>query len=321
MTRSEQQLIRDTAARVLRIEGEAVTAMADALPDDFVPAVEAVLATKGRVILSGIGKSGHVARKISSTFASTGTPSAFVHPAEASHGDLGMIMPGDLVILISNSGETAELRDIVTHVARFSIPMIGISCKADSTLMQAADYCLLLPDAPEACVIGMAPTTSTTLTLALGDALAVAVMERRGFLPEQFRTFHPGGKLGAQLSKVAQLMHTIDALPLVQATQPMSETLLVMSEKGFGIVGVTEGDKLTGVISDGDLRRNMDDLMARNAGQVATHSPRTIAPDTLAAEGLATMSENKITALFVVDADNRPVGLLHLHDCLRAGLI
>ena len=320
MTDDQKAAIRDTAARVLRTEGQAVTAMADALPDDFVAAVEAILATKGRVILSGIGKSGHIARKISSTFASTGTPSAFVHPAEASHGDLGMVTPGDLTILISNSGETAELRDMVAHVARFSIPMVAISGKPDSTLMQAADFRLTLPAAPEACVIGMAPTTSTTLTLALGDALAVAVMERRGFLPEQFRTFHPGGKLGAQLSKVAQLMHQGEALPLVPATLPMPETLIVMSEKSFGLAGVVEDDRLIGVISDGDLRRNMHHLMDRTAGQVATRNPRVIGPDDLAAEAMAVMSANRITALFAVDAAMRPVGLLHIHDCLRAGL-
>ena len=320
MTEDQIAAIRATAARVLRTEGEAVTAMADALPDDFAPAVEAILATRGRVILSGIGKSGHIARKISSTFASTGTPSAFVHPAEASHGDLGMVTPGDLTILISNSGETAELRDMVAHVARFAIPMIAISGRADSTLMRAADYRLVLPQAPEACVIGMAPTTSTTLTLALGDALAVATMERRGFLPENFRTFHPGGKLGAQLSKVAQLMHTGSALPLVPADLPMADTLIVMSEKSFGIAGVTEGDRLVGVISDGDLRRNIAHLMDRTAGQVATRNPRVIAPDDLAAEAMAVMSGNRITALFVVDSDGQPIGLLHLHDCLRAGL-
>jgi arabinose-5-phosphate isomerase len=303
------------------MEGQAVLDLAGALPDDFDAAVEAILATQGRVILGGIGKSGHIARKISSTFASTGTPSAFVHPAEASHGDLGMVMPGDLAILISNSGETAELKDIVAHVTRFSIPLIGISGKPGSTLMQAAEYRLTLPAAPEACALGMAPTTSTTLTLALGDALAVAVMERRGFLPEQFHTFHPGGKLGARLSKVAQLMHGIEALPLVDTNRPMPETLVVMSEKGFGIAGVTEGDQLVGVISDGDLRRNMDHLMERRAGEVATRSPRVIAPDLLAAEALAMMSENKITALFVTDENRRPLGILHLHDCLRAGLV
>jgi arabinose-5-phosphate isomerase len=249
MTDDPNAAIRATAARVLTTEGRAVTAMAEALPEDFAPAVEAIIATRGRVILSGIGKSGHIARKISSTFASTGTPSAFVHPAEASHGDLGMVMPGDLTILISNSGETAELRDIIAHVARFEIPMIGISGRAGSTLMQAADYRLVLPPAPEACVIGMAPTTSTTLTLALGDALAVAAMERRGFLPEQFRTFHPGGKLGARLSKVAQLMHGDAALPLVDESAPMSETLIVMSEKGFGIA------RVGGAARRGDLGR------------------------------------------------------------------
>ena len=320
MDKTAADTARSTAARVLRIEGEAVLQLAAALPPDFEAADAAILATKGRVILSGIGKSGHVARKISSTFASTGTPSAFVHPAEASHGDLGMVMPGDLAILISNSGETAELRDIVAHVARFSIPMIAISGRPGSTLMQAADYRLALPAAPEACALGMAPTTSTTLTLALGDALAVAAMEQRGFLAEEFRTFHPGGKLGARLSKVAQLMHGAEALPLVGAAAPMAETLVVMSAKGFGIAGVTEAGRLVGVISDGDLRRNIADLMSRTAGQVATRAPRTIAPETLALEALGTMSEAKITALFVVDAAGAPVGILHMHDCLRAGI-
>lgn len=320
MTDEDKDMIRATAAQVLRIEGAAVTRLADALPKDFEPAVEAILAAKGRVILSGMGKSGHIARKISATFASTGTPSYFVHPAEASHGDLGMIASDDLCILISNSGETAELGDIVGHVARFSIPMIGISRKPDSTLMRAADLRLTLPDEPEACIIGMAPTTSTTLTLALGDALAVAVMERRGFVAENFRTFHPGGKLGAQLTKASQLMHGGQTLPLVPAEAPMPEVLLTMTEKGFGIAGVTEGGYLAGVITDGDLRRNMDGLMDKTAGEVATRAPRVIGPDTLAAEALALMS-GRITALFVVDAAGVPVGLLHLHDCLRAGVV
>ncbi len=313
-------MIRETAARVLRIEGEAVMAMADALPEDFEAAVEAILAVKGRVILSGMGKSGHIARKICATLASTGTPSYYVHPAEASHGDLGMITPDDLCILMSNSGETAELGDLVAHAARFSIPMIAVSKNPDSTLMKAADLRLTLPQATEACSIGMVPTTSTTLTLALGDALAVAVMERRGFLAEHFHTFHPGGKLGAQLARVSQLMHDGDALPLVSEAMPMPDVLLVMTEKGFGIAGVTRGDHLTGVITDGDLRRNMDGLMDKRAGDVATQNPRSIAPDMLAAEALAMMS-GKITALFVVDGQGAPVGLLHLHDCLRAGVV
>ena len=320
MTDDQTAAIRATAARVLMTEAQAVTAMAEALPADLAPAVEAILATRGRVILSGIGKSGHIARKISSTFASTGTPSAFVHPSEASHGDLGMVMPGDLAILISNSGETAELKDIIAHVARFGIPLVAISGRADSTLMRAADHRLVLPAAPEACVIGMAPTTSTTLTLALGDALAVATMERRGFLPEQFRTFHPGGKLGAQLSKVAQLMHTGDALPLVADDTPMPDALLVMSEKSFGIAGIVSGGCLVGVISDGDLRRKMARLLEHTAGEVATRAPRVVGADDLAAEAMAVMSGNRITALFVVDEGMRPIGLLHIHDCLRAGL-
>ncbi|OAN69291.1 D-arabinose 5-phosphate [Jannaschia sp. EhC01] len=320
MSSHTPQSLRDTGARVLHTEARAVGALADALPDDFAPAAEAILATKGRVILCGIGKSGHISRKISATFASTGTPSAFVHAAEASHGDLGMVMPGDLVIAISNSGETTELGDIIAHVARFSIPLIAISKMPDSTLMRAADYRLTLPAAEEACALGMAPTTSTTLALALGDALAVAVMESRGFLPEQFRTFHPGGKLGAQLSTVAQLMHGSDALPLVDAATPMAETLVVMSAKSFGIAGVLERGVLTGVISDGDLRRNIAHLTDHTAGEVATKQPRTIAPETLAAEAMGMMAAHKITALFVVDADARPMGIIHLHDLLRAGL-
>lgn len=320
MSDDPSRSIRATAARVLEIEARAVAALAEALPPDFEAVAEAILETKGRVILCGIGKSGHIARKISATFASTGTPSAFVHAAEASHGDLGMVMPGDLVIAISNSGETSELRDIVAHVARFSIPMAGISKAPDSTLMRAADFRLTLPDAEEACALGMAPTTSTTLALALGDALAVAVMERRGFLPEQFRTFHPGGKLGAQLSTVAQLMHGPDALPLVQGDLPMLDALVVMSAKSFGIAGVVEGERLAGVISDGDLRRNFTKLTEQTAGQVATRKPRVIEATMLAAEAMAMMSQNKITALFVVDADHRPIGIVHLHDLLRAGL-
>ncbi len=320
MSDAASQSIRATAARVLRTEARAVATLAEALPQDFEAVAEAILVTKGRVILSGIGKSGHIARKISATFASTGTPSAFVHAAEASHGDLGMVMPGDLVIAISNSGETSELRDIVAHVARFSIPLAGISKAPDSTLMRAADFRLTLPDAEEACALGMAPTTSTTLALALGDALAVAVMERRGFLPEQFRTFHPGGKLGAQLSTVAQLMHGVDALPLVPGDMPMLDALVVMSAKSFGIAGVIEGEVLAGVISDGDLRRNFTRLTGQTAGQVATRTPRVIGATTLAAEAMAMMSQNKITALFVVDAEGRPIGIVHLHDLLRAGL-
>lgn len=309
-----------TARHVLSMEGQAVLDFADALPADFADAVAAILATKGRVILSGIGKSGHIARKISSTFASTGTPSAFVHPAEASHGDLGMVMPGDLVILISNSGETAELRDIVAHVTRFSIPMIGISSRESSTMMAAATLRLTLPETQEASDQVKAPTTSTTLTLALGDALAISVMESRGFAAEEFRNFHPGGLLGAQLAKVSQLMHGPEALPLVSEDTPMPQALIEMTEKSFGITGVTSNGTLVGVITDGDLRRNVERLSSASAGEVATRAPLVIGPDELATEALALMSKKKRTALFVTDANMHPLGLIHLHDCLRAGL-
>jgi arabinose-5-phosphate isomerase len=309
------------AARVLTLEGEALLTLARALPADFRAAVSLILGTTGRVVLCGIGKSGHIARKIASTLASTGTPSFFVHPAEASHGDLGMVMPGDVCILISNSGETSELGDIIAHCARFSIPMIGISKRPDSTMMRAVRLRLTLPDLPEACAIGMAPTTSTTLTLALGDALAVALMEQRAFRPDQFRTYHPGGKLGAQLVVVAQLMHGADAVPRVSADLPMAETLLVMTARGFGVAGVIDGKgRLVGVISDGDLRRRMDGLMTQTAGEVANPSPITVSPQTLAAEALSIMNRRKIGALFVVSDEGVPVGILHVHDCLRAGV-
>jgi arabinose-5-phosphate isomerase len=312
---------RLAAQRVLEVEGEALLVLARDLPADFAPAVDLILATTGRVIVSGMGKSGHIGRKIAATLASTGTPSFFVHPAEASHGDLGMVMPGDVCILISNSGETSELGDLIAHCARFSIPVIGISKRADSTLMRAARLRLTLPDLPEACAIGMAPTTSTTLTLALGDALAVVLMESRSFRPDQFRTYHPGGKLGARLATVAQLMHGPDDLPLVAEGTAMEEVLLVMTARGFGVAGVLDGaGRLAGVITDGDLRRNMAGLMTRLAGAVATRHPVTVTPETLAAEALAIMNARKISALFVIDAAGLPRGILHIHDCLRAGV-
>ncbi|MFQ6547123.1 SIS domain-containing protein [Aestuariibius sp. 2305UL40-4] len=310
----------DSARRVLRIEARALDLLAEHLPTDFETAVEAILNATGRVIVSGIGKSGHVGRKIAATLASTGTPTAFVHAAEASHGDLGMISQGDICLLISNSGETPELRDIVAHVARFSIPMIAISSKPHSALMQAADYRLLLPDAREACAIGMAPTTSTTMTMALGDALAVALMERKGFAANQFRDLHPGGKLGAQLVKVSQLMHADP--PLVAGDASMEDAILEMTSKGFGITGVTEGEHLTGVITDGDLRRNMAGLMDRRAGEVATRDPAVVGPDMLAAEALGFMNDRPrpISVVLVVDGD-AVVGVLHMHDLLRAGVV
>jgi len=316
---SPRDTILATAAQVLEHEGHALVRMSKNLPDDFVEAVGRILKIKGRIILSGIGKSGHIARKIASTLASTGTPAYFVHPAEASHGDLGMITQDDLCILLSNSGETSELGDLINHTRRFSIPMIGMSCKPESTLMRAADLRLTLPQEPEA-GSGIAPTTSTTMALALGDALAMALMEQRGFLSEHFRTYHPGGKLGAQLAQVHQLMHGPEAMAVVAPEAGMQETLLKMSEKGFGIACVVEAGKLVGVISDGDLRRHSEHLGTKKARDVATATPKTVPQDMMAAKALAVMNENKITVLVVVDAAGSPVGLLRIHDCLRAGV-
>ncbi|MDC0739518.1 KpsF/GutQ family sugar-phosphate isomerase [Cognatishimia sp. SS12] len=308
------------ARDVLVKEAAALATMAEELPADFEAAVARILSVKGRVVVSGVGKSGHIGRKLAATLASTGTPCYFVHGAEASHGDLGMVTPDDICILISNSGETAELRDITLFTRRFNIPMIAISSKPDSTLMQAADYKLNLPQIPEVCAIGKAPTTSTTLTLALGDALSVAVMEQRGFSADQFQVFHPGGKLGSQLSKVAQLMHGAERLPVVRSDDSMPEVLLTMTSKGFGVALVVEGGKLTGVISDGDLRRNMATLMNKTAGEIASPDPVTVGPEMLSAQALAILNERKIGALAVTDAAGAPVGILHIHDLLRAGV-
>ena len=320
MTQPDDLPIVRSARRVLQTEANAILEMVDALPEDFADVVELILKTEGRVIISGVGKSGHIGRKISATLASTGTPSYFVHASEASHGDLGMITSHDIVVLISNSGETQELRDILLHTRRFNIPLIGISSKINSTLLQSADYKLNLPNLPEACAIGMAPTTSTTLTLAMGDALAVAVMEQRGFGSEDFLKNHPGGKLGAQLSRVADLMHKGEKVPTVEADTPMSDVLLSMTSKGFGITGVVKGGVLIGVISDGDLRRHMGNLMEKTASEIATLDPVTITPELFAAQALALLNEKKISALMVVDEAKRPVGIVHIHDLLRAGV-
>ncbi|MEM7527049.1 MAG: KpsF/GutQ family sugar-phosphate isomerase [Pseudomonadota bacterium] len=316
--------------RVLALEGEALSTFGRSLDDSFADAVDLIMGVQGRVVVSGMGKSGHVARKIAATFASTGTPAQFVHPAEASHGDLGMVTPTDVALVLSNSGETKELADIVAHTRRFSIPLIGVASRPGSTLLRQADIALVLPHAMEAGPEGaqaVAPTTSTTLTMALGDALAMALMERREFTLDRFRTFHPGGKLGAQLVNVSDIMGGPDRLPLVAPETPMAETLIVMSEKGYGCAGVVDPrGRLVGVITDGDLRRQLDGLMEKRAGEIATPNPRTIAPDRLAQEAVAEMSgrgrQRKVTFLFVTEPNrpDLPVGILHLHDCLRAGV-
>lgn len=312
----------DTGRRVLRTEAAALEAFAEALDASFADAVDTIFRAEGRLICSGMGKSGHVARKIASTLASTGTPAQFVHPGEASHGDLGMITEQDVALVMSNSGETQELSDIVAYCKRFAIPLIGVAGRAGSTLLRVADVALVLPSAEEACSVGLAPTTSTTMTMALGDALAVALMERRRFTPDRFRAFHPGGRLGARLSTVEALMYAGDQVPLVGEATPMTETLLIMTQKGFGVAGVVDADgRLTGIVTDGDLRRHMEGLLESRAADVATPDPQTIAPGALAQEALKLMNQRKITCLFVtVPGDGRPLGLLRMHDCLRAGL-
>lgn len=306
--------------RVVAREAQALSALHLALGAEFIQTVQTILAAKGRVIVSGMGKSGHIARKIAATFVSTGTLAHYVHPAEASHGDLGMIGSDDVVMVLSNSGETAELSDLLAHVARFSIPMIGIASRAGSTLLERADVALLMPQIPEACDLGLVPTTSTTMMLALGDAIAIALMENRHFTSENFGIFHPGGKLGAKLIKVKALMHS--DLPLVGPTTPMSQALLDMTRFGFGVLGVQEpGGPLLGVITDGDLRRHMQRLLSLTAQEVMTKNPATISPNDFAAKALCLMQAKKITALFVRTVDHEEViGLLHIHDCLRAGV-
>jgi len=320
---TDQDKFVASAKRVIDAEAAALTTLSATLGPSFGEAVTLLLNAKGRVIVSGMGKSGHIARKMAATFASTGTPAHFVHPAEASHGDLGMMTSGDVVIVLSNSGETPELADMVAYTRRFNIPMIGVASRAESTLLMQSDVAILLPQLGEACGTSIVPTISTTMTLALGDALAIAMMEHRKFTPENFRDFHPGGKLGAKLAKVRDLMHSGESIPLIPAASPMSDTLLMISQKGFGVVGVTDPEGyLCGIITDGDLRRHMDGLLEMKAGDVMTAHPRTVGPDTLAAEAINVM-QGKITCLFVVDPDGpaQVQGILHIHDCLRAGVV
>lgn len=313
-----------TARRVITQEAEALHDLAHSLDQSFADAIRLLLDAKGRVIVSGMGKSGHIARKIAATFASTGTPAHFVHPAEASHGDLGMMQRGDVVVVLSNSGETPELANLVAYTRRFGIPMIGVASRADSTLIQQADVGIILPQRGEACGTGIVPTISTTMTLALGDALAIALMEHRAFTPENFRDFHPGGKLGAQLSKVSDLMHVGDAIPIAQLATPMTEVLLTISQKGFGVAAVLNPDtSLAGIVTDGDLRRHMQGLLDLTAEQVMTRTPTTISPNVLAEEAVAVMNARKITCLFALDPalPGQVAGILHIHDCLRAGIV
>jgi arabinose-5-phosphate isomerase len=314
----------EVARRVLRLEIEGLRLLVDSLDERFATAVELVAAVRGRVVVTGMGKSGHIARKIAATLASTGTPAQFVHPGEASHGDLGMIVAGDAVIALSNSGDTAELSDIVAHTRRFRIPLIAMTRRAASTLAETADVALILPESEEACSLGLAPTTSTTGMLALGDAIAVALLERNGFSPSDFQLLHPGGQLGRKLLHVDDIMHTGAAMPLVPLGTVMADAILTMTTKSFGCVGVTgEGGRLVGIITDGDLRRHMsNDLLGAAVDTVMSRRPRTIRPRALAGEALALMNSvtPRILCLFVVDETGLPIGVLNVHDCLRAGV-
>lgn len=310
--------------RVIRAEIEGLRRLTDALDGAFGRALDLCLGAAGRVIVTGIGKSGHIARKTAATLASTGTPALFVHPAEASHGDLGMIGAGDVVIALSNSGNSAELGAVVAYSRRFRIPLVAVTGNARSPLAEAADVVMLLPAAAEACSMGLTPTTSTTMMLALGDALAVALLERRGFSTADFQLLHPGGAIGRRLLHVGDIMHTGEAIPLVPPRTPMSDAILVMTAKSFGCVGVCDSaGRLVGVVTDGDLRRHMDGLLGRTVADVMSRKPKTIAANRLAGEALAMMTGQAppSTSLFVVDETGRPTGFIHMHDCVRAGVL
>ena len=315
-----------SALRTLATEADGLAQLSAALTNGlgapFARAVAAIAGTRGRTIITGMGKSGIVGRKIAATLASTGTPAHYVHPGEASHGDLGMIVAEDVIIALSWSGETAELADIISYARRFKVTLIAITSNPESTLAREADIPLVLPKAAEACPNGLAPTTSTTMQMALGDALAVALLEARGFTAEDFRQFHPGGKLGARLTFVRNLMHTGDKVPLVSAGTLMSEAILVMTARGFGCVGVIDSAGiLAGIVTDGDLRRHMrPDLTTLTVDQVMSRAPRVISGDDLAVEALEMLNANRITAVLVTDAANTPVGIVHLHDLLRVGV-
>lgn len=310
-----------SAKAVIDREIAGLQAVKDELGDQFVQLVDTIYGLKGRVIFCGIGKSAHIARKIAATMASTGTPAYFVHAAEASHGDLGMITPGDLVFCLSNSGETAELKDVIAYTRRYNHTLVALVRRKESTLAKDADIAIILPEVPEASPTG-APTTSTTMMLAYGDALAMALLEKRGFTKDDFGKYHPGGKLGTQFLRVATLMHQGEELPLAHDHDRMEQVLIVMTAKRFGTAGIVdENGYLAGIVTDGDLRRNMSDsLLKQSAREVMSKNPVTVGPDTLAAQALAIMNEKSITSLFVVDG-GKAVGILHIHDLLRAGVM
>lgn len=320
---SDAGAILDHGRAVLDLEAQALVRLSFALDEEFASAVELILQTRGRVVVSGMGKSGHVARKMAATFASTGTPAIFIHPGEAAHGDLGMLLAEDLLVVLSNSGATPELRPILHYADRLGCPIVAITAQRHSPIGQAATNCLALPQVREACPVNISPTTSTTLMLALGDALAVATMSMRGVSREQLERLHPGGAIGNRLLPVNEIMHMGEALPLVPADLPMRTVLVTMTEKSLGIAGVIDDDgRLIGTITDGDLRRNVDRLLTSTARDVMTINPKTIADGTYAEDARAILASNRITSLFVMDHDapETPIGLVHIHDFSRLGL-
>ncbi len=318
----DKSLILEEARRVLRVECEGVLALSETLGDSFIQAIQLIEKSGARLAVTGIGKSGHIGRKIAATFASTGTPALFIHAAEASHGDMGMLTLNDVVLALSNSGETKELSDILVYARRRSIPVITITQKPKSALALASDIVLTLPNVEESCPNRLAPTTSSLMMLALGDALAMTVLKRKGFGPEDYKYLHPGGQLGRGLLHVQELMHQEGDLPLIALGSTMSDALLTMTQYSFGCVGIIDQKgSLVGIITDGDLRRHMSpDLLKKTVADVMHPNPKTIPPQKLAAEALNIMNEMKITSLFIVDSNQKPIGLLHIHDCLRAGL-
>ena len=311
----------ETAHHVLQTEMAGLQNLIDSLDESYIAALDILSSVKGRVILCGIGKSGHIANKITATFSSTGTPAQFVHASEASHGDLGMITPEDTVVILSNSGRSAELSSIITYTKRFQIPLIAITQDDKSPLAEAADCLLIIPNAQEACPLGLAPTTSSTLMLALGDALAICLLERKGFSHDDFKIFHPGGQLGKSLIRIEDIMHDGHKMPLISEDMKVSEVLLTMTAKSFGCVGVlNKKQRLMGIITDGDLRRHMSPrLLELSAKDIMTPSPKTIQKRQLASEALHLMNSLKITSLFVTE-NQEPIGIIHLHDCLREGI-
>ncbi len=322
---SSEEILR-RGAEVIRIEAEALEFFANSLGSSFVDACESIMASRGRVVVTGMGKSGHIGRKWAATMAATGTPAIYVHPAEAAHGDLGMLIPGDVLVVISNSGNTSELRAFLHYARQIGVPIIGVASRPNSLVMQSADIKIGLPVTREACPANIAPTTSTTLQLALGDAIALALMDMRGFSIDGMKALHPGGSLGLRLTPVRDIMHEASRVPLVDRDAPMRDVIITMTSMGFGMAGVVDSaGRLIGAITDGDLRRHFEELSTATAEQVMSHDPKTVPADALAEPALHFLNENKIIGAFVIERDapvntNVPIGIIHIHDFLRIGL-